>query len=246
MEKHGEITKRQIQVVNLDPAAEQFEYQLLADIRELISVDDVMQDDEMKLGPNGSLVFCMEYLANHFDWLEEQLGEAEDDYIIFDCPGQIELYTHLTVIRQLVENLQKWDFTVCGVFLLDSHFLVDSSKFFSGILVALSAMVGLEIPHVNVISKMDLVGKQARKKIHMYLDPNTNLLQDIHDGDNPNNKYVQLSQSIGKLIEDFSLVRFVPLDIKNEDSVTYLMYSIDNAMNYGEDQDVKTRDFEDT
>ena len=30
------------------------------DIRDLISVNDVMDDDDMKLGPNGGLVFCME------------------------------------------------------------------------------------------------------------------------------------------------------------------------------------------
>ena len=31
------------------------------DIRELIQVDDVMEDKDLKFGPNGGLVFCMEY-----------------------------------------------------------------------------------------------------------------------------------------------------------------------------------------
>ena len=30
------------------------------------------------------------YFAQNFDWLHEQLGEVEDDYIFFDCPGQID------------------------------------------------------------------------------------------------------------------------------------------------------------
>lgn len=58
-----------------------------ADIRELIEVDDVMEDDSLRFGPNGGLVFCMEYFANNFDWLENCLGHVEDDYILFDCPG---------------------------------------------------------------------------------------------------------------------------------------------------------------
>ncbi len=58
-----------------------------SDIRELIQVDDVMEDDSLRFGPNGGLVFCMEYFANNFDWLEESLGHVEDDYILFDCPG---------------------------------------------------------------------------------------------------------------------------------------------------------------
>jgi hypothetical protein len=32
---------------------------ILADIRELISLDDVME--EIGLGPNGGLIYCMEY-----------------------------------------------------------------------------------------------------------------------------------------------------------------------------------------
>lgn len=59
----------------------------LTDIRELIQVDDVMEDESLRFGPNGGLVFCMEYFANNFDWLEESLGHVEDDYILFDCPG---------------------------------------------------------------------------------------------------------------------------------------------------------------
>lgn len=49
-----------VEIVNLDPAAEYFEYEPLIDIRELIQLDDAMEDDELKFGPNGGLVFCME------------------------------------------------------------------------------------------------------------------------------------------------------------------------------------------
>merc|ERR1719500_2018928 len=76
----------------------------MADIRDLIQVDVLMENTE---------------------WLEEQLGENEDDYILFDCPGQIELYTHMNVMRKLVDQLQAWNFRVCGIFVLDSHFMVD-------------------------------------------------------------------------------------------------------------------------
>ena len=54
---------------------------------------------------------------------------------------------------------------MCGVFLIDSHFVVDCSKFFAGVLTALSAMIQLEIPHINVMSKMDLLNKKQIKQI---------------------------------------------------------------------------------
>ena len=47
-------------VINLDPAAEEFSYAPTLDIKELISVDDVME--QLGFGPNGALVYCMEYL----------------------------------------------------------------------------------------------------------------------------------------------------------------------------------------
>ena len=73
-------------VVNLDPANEEFKYRCDVDIKDLITIDDAME--EMQLGPNGALVFCMEYLLENFDWLEDQLQDFyESDYILFDCPG---------------------------------------------------------------------------------------------------------------------------------------------------------------
>ncbi len=33
----------------------------MTDIRDLIQVDDAMEDEELHFGPNGGLVFCMEW-----------------------------------------------------------------------------------------------------------------------------------------------------------------------------------------
>ena len=32
----------------------------LIDVRELVELEDVMEAEDLKLGPNGGLVFCME------------------------------------------------------------------------------------------------------------------------------------------------------------------------------------------
>lgn len=66
IQQHAADEKRTIEVVNLDPAAENFEYQPLVDIRELIHVDDAMDDEELHYGPNGALVFCIEYAFRSF------------------------------------------------------------------------------------------------------------------------------------------------------------------------------------
>lgn len=52
--------KRTAHLFNLDPAAEgaNFEYEPSVDIRDLISLEDVMT--ELHYGPNGGLVYCFE------------------------------------------------------------------------------------------------------------------------------------------------------------------------------------------
>lgn len=45
--------------MNLDPAAEEFAFEPDVDIKDLISLEDVME--EMGLGPNGGLMACFEY-----------------------------------------------------------------------------------------------------------------------------------------------------------------------------------------
>ena len=95
MQRHFEILKRPAHVINFDPACEDFKYNPIIDIRDLISLDDVTDPNEdLRLGPNGGLVYCLEYISKNLDWLDECLQEttAEDDCIFVDCPGQIELY----------------------------------------------------------------------------------------------------------------------------------------------------------
>ncbi len=57
---HLNMSKRTGHLVNLDPAASSasFEYEPVIDIKDLISVEDVM--NEYNYGPNGGLVYCFE------------------------------------------------------------------------------------------------------------------------------------------------------------------------------------------
>lgn len=101
---------RKVTVVNLDPANETMPYQCSVDIAELITLPDVM--DSLKLGPNGGLIYCMEYLEANFDWLQEKLAAFRGHYYLFDCPGQVELYTHHDALKNIFAQLVKWNFRV--------------------------------------------------------------------------------------------------------------------------------------
>lgn len=97
---------RPIAVVNLDPANDTIPYPCAVNIFELITLKDVM--NEYGLGPNGGMLYAMEYLEANFDWLEAKLKELGDDaYILFDLPGQVELSTNHDSIKRVISKLVK-------------------------------------------------------------------------------------------------------------------------------------------
>ena len=111
--KHQLFTalNRPISIVNLDPANESLPYPCAIDLSSLITLHDVM--DEHGLGPNGAMLYCMEYLEENYDWLEGRLNELGNDaYVVFDLPGQVEISTHHDSLKRIVQKLTKAGFRV--------------------------------------------------------------------------------------------------------------------------------------
>ena len=59
---HAQTLGRSVHLFNLDPAADRFEYEPTLDIRELINLEDVME--ELEFGPNGGLIYCFECVGS--------------------------------------------------------------------------------------------------------------------------------------------------------------------------------------
>ena len=246
IKEHFEAQSRVCHVVNLDPAAEnELRYDAAVDVRELLTARDV--SDQLTLGPNGALVACMEYLVEEgLDWLEDRLnGFGEDDYILFDLPGQIELYSHIPVIKQLVHFLKRQDFRICAVYCIDCMFVTDSAKFIAGSLAALSAMVALELPHVNVLTKCDLLkskNEDGALAVRAFLEMDIDELK-AKLAEGMDVKYRKLNEALAGLLEEYSLVQFAELDITEEESIDALLGQVNNTINYGEDIEPRESDY---
>lgn len=236
IQTHGQASGRLVKVVNLDPAAESFKYDCCADIRELVTVHDVME--ELGMGPNGGLIEAMEYLMENSDWLEDRIdGFVDDDYILFDCPGQIELFTHIPIFHQLAHWLELRDFRVASVFCIDVSFLTETTKFIAGVLTALSAMIRLELPHINVLTKCDLVDENDEELAH-FLDSSPDTLMEECKQAMPD-KFRRLNEAMCQLLTEYQLVSLVPLNCEDEESIQRLCHFIDNSIQYGEDLEPK-------
>ncbi|KAF5870188.1 putative atp binding protein [Botrytis fragariae] len=251
---HLQNNRRSCFYINLDPAAETFSHEPDLDIKDLISLEDVME--EMSLGPNGGLIYCFEFLLENLDFLSEAIEPLTEEYlIIIDMPGQIELYTHIPILPALVKFLTKTgalDINLCAAYLLEATFVVDRAKFFAGTLSAMSAMIMLEVPHVNILSKMDLVkGQVAKRELKRFLDPDTSLLDDDQEEDDgegeakdaqtlmKGNSFRRLNKAVASLIDSFSMVSYLRLDVQSEDSVGGILSYIDDAIQFHEAQEPK-------
>jgi len=236
---------RKVAIVNLDPANEGMNYTAAVDVADLIRLEDVMET--MELGPNGGLVYCMQFLLQNMDWLQTRLDSLEEGtYLLFDCPGQVELYTVDSSVKDLLELLLSADYRLCAVHLVDSHYCSDPAKFISVCLTSLTTMLQISLPHVNLLSKVDLVEKFG--KLQFNLDYYTevldlNYLLDTFPDDNFTKKYKQLNEALTGLINDYSLVNFLPITVKSKERMVAASQVIDKANGYvfgsGEERNIR-------
>ncbi|KAL4423370.1 hypothetical protein ABPG77_004301 [Micractinium sp. CCAP 211/92] len=235
MQQFLTLAGRRCEVVNLDPANDPSGYTPAVDISELVSLEAVQE--ELGLGPNGGLVYCMDYLESNLDWLREQLAplEAEGAYLLFDLPGQVELFTLHGSLRRIVDVLtRKWRYRLAVVQLVDAHLCSDPAKYLSALLLSLSTMLHLEMPQVNVLSKMDLIEQYGELAfgLDFYLHAQGLAhLAEAMEGSFPP-KFQKITEELCEVIEDFGLLSFHPLAIEDRDSVRALVALIDKANGY--------------
>lgn len=112
--------------------------------------------EENHLGPNGALIYCMEELEKKFEWLEERLKALDpESYVLFDCPGQVELFICNQSFQKIVQRISRLHFRLATVHLIDSFHIQDPAKFVSVLILSLQSMLQLEYPHINVLTKID-------------------------------------------------------------------------------------------
>jgi GTPase SAR1 family protein len=231
---------RVVHCVNLDPAVTYIPYEPHVDIRDAITVHDVM--NRYKFGPNGALICCLELISsNAHEWFEEAIGDHEYDYLLIDLPGQIELYSHMSILTDLFKLLQVKGYNLLVVFCIDAQFMNDPGKFLSGSLVALSTMTMLELPHINVLTKCDLLNDADRQKIDWFTEMETGALAELI---RPGAPIERLTEKICEVIDQFHLVQFQTLNIKDPDSIEILLSEIDSILQYYESADYGDPEFD--
>ncbi|KAH8681534.1 putative GTP binding protein [Xylariales sp. PMI_506] len=227
---------RECSVVNLDPANDRTNYPCALDIRKLVTLEEIMADDS--LGPNGGVLYAFEELEHNMEWLEDGLKELGESYVLFDCPGQVELYTHHNSLRNIFFKLQKMGYRLVVVHLSDSFCLTQPSLYISNLLLTLRAMLQMDLPHINVLTKIDKISSYDPLPFNLdfYTEvQDLNYLLPYLQEEAPSlrsQKFSRLNQAVADLVENFSLVRYEVLAVENKKSMMHLLRVIDRAGGY--------------
>jgi len=266
--QYNKLLHRPSYIVNLDPGnhnsasifgADENDA-LIYDIQtNVCSLEAVME--ETKLGPNGGLVYAMEYIKDQLHVIipeivtaatqqfnkENACDKSWDEissqiYLLIDMPGQVELYTHSTITAEIIQALTKpthkgglIGLNLAAVNIIDSLACLSPTTYIATILVSLQSMINVSLPCVNVMSKMDLLKPHIENDaldlpLDYYLECTDleHLIQYL-----PSNKMRRrLASAVVELVDDFSMLRYRPLDVMDGASLGIIMQDVDDANGY--------------
>lgn len=119
--------------------------------------------------------------------------------------------------------------------LVDSHLCADPAKYLAAVLVSLTTMLHLGLPHVNVLSKVDLIDSYGPLTfgLNFYTgDGDLSRLADAICAQPGLQCYAKLTRNLCELVQDYGLVSFSTLDVQNEKSMRRLVAAVDKTNGY--------------
>jgi len=163
-------------IVNLDPAADWLPYTPDVDIRDYITLEDVMK--KYGLGPNGGLIMAVSLSVDFVENIRREIEEFKPNYVIVDTPGQLELFSFRGAGRIIMDALSGKD-KVVTLFLLDGSIIGNIPSFISMVLLAASVAAYHGFPQVTVINKADLLDGDSANRIAEWIEEPSTLQAEL-------------------------------------------------------------------
>lgn len=217
-------------IVNLDPGAEHLPYEPDVDIRDWISLQEVM--DTNNLGPNGAQIACADMIALNTADVKESITSFKADYILLDTPGQLELFVFRESGKYTVQFLSPEKSAIC--YLLDPLLARSASGFVSQLLLAISTNLRLNKPQINILSKADLLSKKELTLIQRWSQDPEEIYEALYKEESTMHR--QMSERILQLIKDIGgYSKLIATSKKNFFGIEDLYTDIQQQFEGGED-----------
>ena len=183
--------------VNLDPGAENLPYDPDVDIRDWISLKEIMESYE--LGPNGAQIACADMLALNTSDIKKSIDAFKTDYVLMDTPGQLELFVFREAGKYIIKFLKPERSIIA--YLLDPSLAKTASGFVSQLLLSINTNFRLGESQINVLSKADMLSNLELEQINNWSDDIRELENAIMNEDA--SVYREISEGILRLIGEF-------------------------------------------
>lgn len=145
--------------VNLDPASISTKMPLHYDIRDLISIEELMQ--KKNLGPNGAILTALNLFITKIDEFISKIENISPEYIVIDTPGQIEMFTTSVSGHILAKCLSSIPGTHLNLlYVVDGESAQNPQCFISNMVFAASIHFHFQEKLILVVNKSDLPGTQ--------------------------------------------------------------------------------------
>lgn len=215
--RDSEIT---VIAINLDPGALDLKFNPEIDIRDYITLDEVMR--KYNLGPNGGMVLASDLMINFIDDIKYEIGQYQPDWVLIDTAGQLELFAFREVGPIIASSLGFGDVQRSTTFLFDSNMVKRPNGFISTLLLAASVQYRfINIPQINALSKIDLLDDDL---IDMILEWSTDF-QKLSEATNEREKGLirELSLLISEVFSQLgSTSELIPITTLREDGLNIL------------------------
>ena len=183
--------------VNLDPGAENLPYEPDVDIRDWISLEEIMETHG--LGPNGAQIACADMVALNTPDIKESIDSFKTDYVLVDTPGQLELFVFRESGKYIIKFLKPQRSIIA--YLIDHALAKTASGFVSQILLSLSTNFRLNKPQINILSKADILTEKEKKQV-LEWSKDSDVLHGAVEKEEAS-VYREMSENILQIIQSF-------------------------------------------
>jgi len=150
--------------VNLDPGAESLIYAPDVDVRDWVKLNEIMA--EYGLGPNGAQIAAADMIALNVKEISQVISGFETDYVLFDTPGQIELFTFRQSSKVVIDELSGERGMLA--FLFDPALAKTPNGYVSSLMLAATAHFRIPIPMISLLAKVDSLSELEREKVALW------------------------------------------------------------------------------
>lgn len=225
-----------VRTLNLDPGVLHLPYAPDIDVRDSISIDEIMT--EYELGPNGGLVAAVDLITAQSGEIIQEINEFSPDVLLIDTPGQMELFAFRPT--GVLAATQFGGEKNVLVYLMDANLCKTPYGLVNSMILSLSVQMRFFFPQLNIITKSDLLPHEKEEELQTWIE-DIFLLEDALNN-TVKGEPRELAIKLARTIDDLQLFpETFPISAKENYNIDTLYGKLQLIWEGGEDFQVEDR-----